>query len=189
MKRKRNPSSPSYEEAIEVTKGFHGREPQSEGEYVEIIHFDKNLGELFTLLEINILHPDSDDEGEVSLIPISFKGCDIRAATNKDRRQIYFVGGDQSLDLEDLEKELGVDLDSGVTGRQYINIGEVYSIAYHTDKWHLEGPKSQKDGTDYEHTFAEEDGGSYPELMYDKRNKKIVLMGGSYEVRDEGIWN
>lgn len=189
--RRSNPGV-SYDEAVDVTKGFHGREPIEEDEIVEIEHYDKNLGELFTLLELNICHPDNDyddDSVEIKLVPIDFAGCNVKVGTNKQRRQLYFIGGDQSLDLEELEDELGISLDASGEGRQYVNIGEVYSIAYHTDKWHLQGPKSQKNGVDYEHTFGEEENGEWPELLYDKRNKKLIFVGGTYEVRDEGLFN
>ena len=43
-------------------------------------------------------------------------------------------------------------------------------------------------GTPYRHEFGE-DGGEFPFLVYDELNKRLSLAGGTYEVRDVGIWN
>lgn len=43
-------------------------------------------------------------------------------------------------------------------------------------------------GTPYRHEFGE-DGGEMPFLVYDELNKKLQIVGGTYEVRDVGIWN
>jgi hypothetical protein len=97
---------------------------------------------------------------------------------------IEFVGGDQSLDLEDLQvSELEIE-----TNKRYVQIGEVFSISYFADKHHLTGPKSQAYGTEYIHEFGE-DGGDRPILVYDARDKKMKLVGGSYKVEEEGIKN
>lgn len=43
-------------------------------------------------------------------------------------------------------------------------------------------------GTPYRHEFGE-DGGEMPFLVYDELNKKLQIVGGTYVVKDVGIWN
>ena len=43
-------------------------------------------------------------------------------------------------------------------------------------------------GTPYRHEFGE-DGGEMPFLIYDELNKKLSIVGGTYIVKDVGIWN
>ena len=63
---------------------------------------------------------------------------------------------------------------------------------YWADKSHLEGPKYQAKGAQYEHYFGEsEDGGEdgeMPTLIYNVENCAMHLAGGSYEVKAEGIY-
>lgn len=199
-RRKRNPEIEEeiendvdidLEDATSVSEGFHGRKARKVSSITEFEDYDNSLGELFTLIELNILHPESDpDEKNPQLVPINFIDCEIVGGANKSRRQLYFIGGNQELDLDALAEELDdehLEADNN-EGRQYVTIGDVFSIAYHSDKWHLEGPKKQRDGMDYEHQFGEQ-GGILPQLIYDNRNKKFSLSGGSYEIKDEGIYN
>lgn len=43
-------------------------------------------------------------------------------------------------------------------------------------------------GVAYNHEFGEQ-GGNWPTLVYDLNNKKLMLAGGTYEVRDVGIYD
>lgn len=198
IKQIRNPSE-SMEEAEEMVRKFHGREPRDVIEYLEEEDYDKNLGVLGQLIELNILK----DSGN-SFVPIIFSKKGRENMSQKDlegmvqvcsngKRPIQFKNGNQELDLIKLEQS-GLDLgELKDRGKELIIIGPVMSIVYWTDKHHLEGPEYQKKGTPYEHEFGERaDKGEYgemPFLLYDARNKRMHLSGGSYEIREEGIWN
>ena len=140
-------------------------------------------------------------EDGIYCTPINFKHHDHRSAFAKNgkesdtvyvtfpnRNQIEFIGGDQKLPVEE-DKAL-------------VQIGPVFSIAYWTDKHHL------SDGTgfsSYIHHFGEESVKMnndkpvpsklrerikfLPLLVYNTRNEKLMLVGGSYSVRDEGVTN
>ena len=73
-------------------------------------------------------------------------------------------------------------------------VGPVYEIVYFADKHHLTGPKQQKTGMEYFHEFGEDEGfvkgdafDQLPWLVYDRRNVKLLLVGGSYTIEPEGI--
>lgn len=197
IKQIRNPSE-AMQESEEMVRKFHGREPRQVLEYLEEEKYEKDLGVLGQLLELNILK----DSGK-SFIPIRF--CKIagdgkpalklddmvQVCCDGKGEQIYFKSGEQFLDLEALQKHgLG---EEKLRGKGLIVIGPVMSIVYWADKHHLEGPKYQAKGASYEHHFGEEaDKGEYgemPVLVYDAENERMHLSGGSYEIRTEGIWN
>lgn len=86
------------------------------------------------------------------------------SATN--RRQLYFVSGNQDVSPLGLEE-----------------LGEARTIVYrerkHFDDFAL---------INYQHNFGEENG-KRPTLFYDAGKKRLLLEGGDYEVRPEGITN
>jgi hypothetical protein len=94
------------------------------------------------------------------------------------------VGGDQSINLEDF----------GIRKPHESEVlGKVKVIDYHTDKSHLgdEGGKAV-----YTHQFRTTNKGGkhvtvsmakYPTLVYDVVNEQLLLSGGSYTIRAEGI--
>lgn len=59
-----------------------------------------------------------------------------------------------------------------------VKLGKLVSVAYET---HKNGEKAV-----WEHEFGEE-GGKRPDLVMDADTKKLHIVGGSYDVRDEGI--
>lgn len=83
-----------------------------------------------------------------------------------DRRQLYFVGGNQDV------SPLGME-----------ELGEARVIVYrerkHFDDFSL---------MNYVHKFGEENG-KRPTLFYDRDKNRLLLEGGDYEVRPEGIVN
>src|SRR6185369_2997611 len=173
----------NFDAATKVSEGFHGRKSLYVEDIIEIERYRTKLAHLGDLVELEIL----DISGR-HVIPISFAVHDseehVSVASTPDRNQLIFSGGNQGIELESFP-----DLTDNEKCKDYVRIGEVFSISYFTDKHHLEGPKYQKDGTEYIHQFGEEDGGVRPELMYDTLNQRMILVGGSYEVRDEGIYN
>ena len=71
-------------------------------------------------------------------------------------------------------------------------VGPVREITYWADKHHLSGPKSQAKWIEYFHEFGEriqfdEDEGELPYLVFDRRNRKLLLVGGAYTIEPEGI--
>lgn len=182
--RELNPSnSDSFEEATEVSEGFHGRSPEYIEDIIEIEKYRTKLAHLGDLVEFEIL-----DHSGRKVTPINFAEHDseehVSVSSTPDRRQILLNGGNQSIDLDSFS-----DLSDSEREKDYVKLGEVFSISYYTDKHHLEGPAYQKDGTEYIHKFGEEEGGERPILVYDRLNSRMLLVGGSYEVRDEGIYN
>lgn len=178
------------EDARNLAEAFHGRPSKGKIEIAERERYRKNLAILGELEELTIQSPINEDK----VIPISFSGNKgqssgddavfVCAATEN---QIEFVDGDQSLEFNTkICREL--DIPEEELEKDYVKVGEVYSIVYFADKAHLEGPAYQKKGASYEHMFGE-DGGWSPELWYDTLNDKLLLLGGSYSVREEGIKN
>lgn len=167
----------------EITEGFHGRESTDETEILEEEIYPDELAGLGLLVELEIC--DSQDSDKVVPIKFNYSKAEDAVILACDREgNIEFVGGDQDLELGDLEAKLG-ELPKE---KAKVKLGYVYTISYFSDKFHLEGPKYQEKGTEYIHQFAEE-GGELPCLIYDFRNKKMELVGGSYVISDEGIRN
>ena len=98
--------------------------------------------------------------------------------SDETARQIYFVGGDQDLSSA-LEKFGALERGAGI-----FELGEVRRIDYKQRKEHVPEP----DVDEWRHEFGEETG-VRPVLLYDRSRKRILLEGGAYEIRPEGIVN
>ena len=97
-----------------------------------------------------------DDQTEATL---QFKRS-VHVAATPDGGSLYFVGGDQALNLH----QLGLDK---FMPKDHVAVGEVLKIVYFTSKaFHNFEP------TEYEHAFGEE-GGELPVLGYDVRSRKL----------------
>lgn len=175
-------SDKAYQEAVELSKKFHGRDPKDVFEIIETEHYDKNLAEIGDLIELTVLKPNGN-----TVVPISFKGTGAKLCGKGNNLSV--VGGDQSINVEDLKNELGIE--EVPEDRQYLYFGSIFSVVYFTDKHHLEGPDRQKKGIEYEHEFGEQDpdNSELPSFIYDSRNKKVMIVGGSYTIKDVGIYN
>jgi len=161
----------------DMFEDFHGYPSTSHTEIEEEERYRSNLAELGGLEELEILEANGK-----SVIPISF-GHDVIVACDKWGKQIYFEGGNQELDLDALiDAKL---IDEHEAEKDLVTIGEVFSISYYAKKTHLKGPKK---ASNYIHQFGK-DGGSLPTLLYDRLNKKMMLSGGSYKIKDVGIVN
>lgn len=175
-------NNPGIQDAEVLSTKFHGRNPINSVTILESESYSTNLAQLGELVELEVM--SSEDSEEV--VPIEFgrdNGNMIRLCSTPDGRQLEFVGGDQFLKLEDFE-DAGLQLD---TGKRSVVIGPVFSISYFADKHHLQGPKQQSKGIEYIHEFSEESGNPRPVLVYDKVDKHMKLIGGSYRVEEEGI--
>jgi hypothetical protein len=179
--RKRNPSElEELEEEVRtldasrMSEKFHGRKTLGEFDIDETETYDDALAVLGDLIELNILCPDNED----SEFTISFKKDKPLLCCDAHGGNLEIVGGDQDLELPQDVTE----------GKKLAIIGEIRSVCYFTDKHHLEGPKSQAKGVEYEHQFGEE-GGNRPHAVYDTVNCKILIVGGSYTIEETGIAN
>lgn len=196
IKQIKNPSE-AMQEAEEVVRKFHGREPRGIIEIEEQEEYDDDLGVLGQLMQLGILKDNGSAFVPIRFCKLATDGKPqleledmIQVATNADGRPIYFKGGNQDLDLEKLQKQ-GL-----ATGREskkgLVVVGPVLNIVYWTDKSHLKGPKYQSKGAEFEHFFGENEGdgddGEMPLLIYDIGNKAMHLAGGSYSIKPEGIY-
>lgn len=174
-KRKNSGSELEHElETLDVTRmseKFHGRKALEEFDIDETEEYDKNLAVLGDLVELNVIDPDKPN----TEFTISFKKDRPFLCCNAEGSQLEIVGGDQSLPFPD-------------NGKYLIELGPIRTISYFTDKHHLEGPKNQRDGVEYEHEFGEE-GGKLPCAVYNTRSQKILIVGGDYTIEEEGIAN
>lgn len=176
------------ENAEELSQLFHGRPSTEIIELDEIETYENNLAQLGVLVELEILVGDDKDE----VVPINWNYNNpkerVLLCSTPDGKNILFIGGDQELDLEALAEQ-GAEIDWAIdTSKRYIEIGPVHTISYFADKHHLEGGEDQKKGSEYIHEFGEEDG-VRPDLVYDTKDKRMMLTGGSYLVEEEGIKN
>lgn len=93
----------------------------------------------------------------------------VLLCSNEDGNQLYFMGGDQSLNLKSIHMDGKWERDSMV-------IGVLYEVTYRTekkfDKFKL---------TDYYHKLGEETG-EEPTLRYDKLNERLYVDGGQYRI-------
>lgn len=147
---------------------FHGRPSTKAVTHQVARHHHEHLAHLGKLVELVVILPDDQ------LVKLEPKGVNL--ASSEDGGQLYFVGGDQKLNLTRLG--LGETLP-----KDHIVVGPVQSVAYHTEK-KFDGFKPLT----YEHEFGE-DGGELPTLCYDVRSQLMYLAGGSYQNLKPGIVN
>jgi hypothetical protein len=103
--------------------------------------------------------------------PDAISTSTVLLTSNESGTQLYFVGGDQSLDLDALK------LSEHEQSKELIVIGDCFFISYMTEK--------EFDGFEqivYEHSLSEDSGGPLPVLLYDRTNKRLQLAGGQYHI-------
>jgi len=152
----------SVEGAAELSEVFHGRPAKQVTEYLEELSEHRNLADLGRLLT---LHLKDRERTKISFEP------GVRLACNESGTQLYAVGGDQSVDLDQFP-----ELDQS---KESVFLGPIHKIEYFTSKEHL--GKADKTPGPYIHTFGEE-GGTLPLLCYDTRNGLLSFVGGSYHI-------
>lgn len=204
VKSKRNPGNVTRELDRELdsvsalSTDWHGREPLEEIEVDEIETYDEAVANLALLLELQVLSSD-----EKNIITIEFSKDKPNLCADKTASNLEIIGGDQELDIPTNQTH----------GKRLYILGYCVSIAYETDKHHLEGSNGSLEA--YEHYFGEEfykdegysgdkffksalqDGvvgkakekGLLPMVVYDCWNQKILLTGGKYTIQDVGIVN
>jgi hypothetical protein len=162
-RRKRNPDP--IEDAAELYEEFHGRPARSVRELKDELHVRDVFTDLGALVELDVEMPDGEH------IRISAPGA--RLVASPDGTQLYIEGGDQSVDPRQL----------GLPEKDLITLGVLHSVTYRTQK--------SFDGfelVDYQHEFGEE-GGERPLLLYDALSQRLLIAGGSYHIKPEGIVN
>ncbi len=172
--RRKNPE----EAEGDLYESFHGKPATSTifvNEEFEEVRDLETLGILVNFWVATIRDPrkgtlieTSDADGDFDEV-----GADedtVFLASNKSGTQIYFVGGDQSLDLDKLKF-------TGDWVKPSMVIGVMYELTYRTrkkfDKFEL---------TDYYHALGEETG-DQPMLMYDSLSPHCAVSGGKYKIK------
>lgn len=165
---RRNPAG----DAAAVYEEFHGRPATRERVYSERVHEHTHLADLGELVKLRVSCPG------VGVFDLEPKG--VRVATSeqsdKGRRQLYFVGGDQRMTA-------AMFPGFSEPWKDHVDLGEAVKIWYFTTKdFHNFEP------TVYHHKFAEE-GGTRPSFHYDTLSDRFYITGGSYSVERDGIRN
>jgi hypothetical protein len=122
-------------------------------------------GDYAQLGELLALYFKPTSGGQVQQITFPRGGRPVLVAS-ENARQIYFVGGDQ-----------GVSLPGG-------ELGECRRIDYKQRKEHVPDPELDE----WRHEFGEENG-VRPLLSYSADAQRLILEGGDYRIRAEGIVN
>jgi hypothetical protein len=161
-----------------LSEEFHGRPARDIITVEQEEIYDDHGAVLGFLEELGILMEDGN-----SFIPIEFGYDNDRDAvllvSNPAGTNLEFIAGDQNIDWHLVDGAAAQD-------KYLIYVGPVLYVAYFADKHHLSGPKSQAQGISYEHEFGE-GGGELPDLVFDRRNTQLLLVGGEYTIEPEGI--
>lgn len=157
--------------AEELYETFHGRPSEETIVLTEEVHERSALSGLGKLTELQVITLSGYDA------TISFDSQRPMLTASPDGKQLYIMGGDQELDLEDLE------MDSSEWFKDLMVIGILTRVMYETQKAFHEFQL-----IDYFHDLGEESG-VQPLLVYDTLNGRLSVVGGQYEVKWEGIVN
>lgn len=176
---KGNPLNGDEAGAISVAEDFHGRPVDEFVDIEEREAYTEFGGQLGELMRLDIL---TEDAGHYQTINFDFQpdaSDNIRMISDAVRKNIEFVGGDQSFNWRAIEG-------ASETEKNLILVGPVVEIDYWSDKYHLGGAPAEQGGYTYFHKFGDE-GGEIPWLVYDTRNEKLLFVGGDYTIEPEGI--
>lgn len=171
--RHRNPE----ESATDLYESFHGAPPTEILEYHTEEHEHTNYAGLGDLIELKVITPYGKEVTLACADPATAPLQDvIKLCSSEDGKQLYFVGGDQGIDLKAAGFKDSDEKDCMV-------LGVLHELTYRTAK------KFHKFKlTDYFHRLGEESG-EQPMLIFYPLNPSIAVAGGAYEVKDVGIVN
>lgn len=162
------PRQRNTQTAAELSELFHGRPVEQIESYVDQLLERVEFCKLGDLIELRFRPPGREE----LYLDFTRKGIDACSAPTGE--QIYFLRGDQKLNLAGLQLDRKKD---------YLILGPCTRIEYYTSKdFHNFEPKI------YWHPFGEVTG-ERPMLCYDNLNGLLFLVGGAYHVRREGITN
>jgi len=155
--------------AAEASEEFHGTDAHQLLEVETEVFDHDNLGDLGELISMDIA---SIDGGIVHLK--NFEGARLAQSPKGYPFQLFIVGGDQSVDLE----EFGID-----EPHELEVLGKLKRITYYTIKKHL-----GRDGgeANFKHKLGEVSG-KLPHVIYDVMNETLSIAGGGYTILPEGI--
>lgn len=197
MGKKRNPEGA----AVAVYEEFHGHPPETDTIVETEIHEHGVLPGIGELCWLYIRC--EDDKGEYDVRLDGFDGALLAMNEQADRHpQLYIEGGDQRVNLADF----GIGSDH----HEMETLGRMVCVAYFTRKDHLsaedggeaeyvhviEPPLDEDEfaewglddmGQDWDDVEEETDGAVGPDVIYDTRNRLLMLSGGSYALPPEGI--
>jgi hypothetical protein len=161
----RKPPSRRNPDAAALSEAWHGRPPRSARDVEEIEETPDELADLGGLEELWVIERDGRHARVIRF------GHDVRLAATPDGQQLYLVGGDQSLDLD----ELGVP--QAAQARELVEVGPVWKVVYVTDKAHAGAPTPAP----FVHEFGGKNG-EVPVLIYNRPNQRMLLAGGVYQI-------
>lgn len=184
MVRKTVRKNPVDREA-QVYREFHGRDPEEVITISEKIHVHDKLSGV-GVLEFLVI--DAVD-GKSSVKLSGFKGALL--AQDKEKRQLFIEGGDQSVNLNDF------GIDPRKRHEQEV-LGVATQIAYETRKDHLGEAGGAGERAVHVHPFGSKhgidvsdprrkSGSRLPIVLYDTRNRKLAFAGGGYDLPEVGI--
>ncbi len=143
------------------------------------IHHEPHMpaGDYAQLGKLDALHVKPISGGQV--MTISFPKADRPlVVSDETARQIYFVGGDQDV------REALQSFDARANAAGLLELGEARRIDYTQRKEQVPDPDVDR----WRHEFGEETG-IRPTVLFDPRHKRLLLEGGEYKIRPEGIVN
>lgn len=176
---KRNPEA----EAAEVYESFHGSPSENITDISETVHEHEYLAQLGTLVSITL----ETESGYSATLKFNRTGASrVELASSEDCTSMYFVGGDQSVDLPKLH--MGGDK----WKKDLMVLGRLKEIEYFTEKkfdnfaptvyYHKSREGLDSSGTKHV-IVADQDA----VVLYDSRSKLLSLAGGQYKVEDVGV--
>ena len=163
------PQANAAGDSVELYRDFHGSDPT---EIISVQESAREREELVSLGDLISLQSKLPD-GTV----LTVESDDIKLAANPDGSQLYLVGGSQGNVMRSLVKT------SADTSKDLIEMGECCRVIYQTRK-----EMHNFEVINYDHKFGE-DGGTCPMLYFDKLKRRMFFVGGTYQVRPEGIVN
>lgn len=164
--RRGNPDA--TEKAAELFEEFHGKAASEVIEMQESDTVRKTYTALGDLVDLTIETP----EGKGACI--QFAGDGVKVASAPGGKQLYLIGGTQTLD-ESLE-QFGAD-----TTKDFVELGRAVQITYRARK----GMNDFR-LVDYYHDLGEESKNP-PLAFYDRIRQRIYFVGGTYHVEAPGI--
>lgn len=163
-RRRRNPNE--VRQAVSLFQTFHGRDPQEIAEKHRSAAMRSEYTALGDLEYLIVQPPDRP------AVKINFDGDGVKLASAPNGRQLYLIGGNQS--LSSMLEKFADDPD-----KDFIDLGEALEVQYEARKIH-----GNFQPVSWYHKFGKERGqpldGDLPRLMYDKIKKEIFFVGGEY---------
>lgn len=169
--------------AADLFEVFHGTPAGNVDEVAETVHEHDWLATLGDLVCLRI----TTESGYGAELQFKRTGTSrVSLASSEDGTSLYFVGGDQSVDLDALH--MGDDK----WRKDLMVLGRLKEIEYFTTKefdkfvptiyWHKSREGLTKDGTRHA-IVADKDA----VLLYDSRSQLLQLAGGQYKTEDVGL--